>query len=101
MDTQLIGRCGAYCGSCEWKAKTNCPGCLAAKGRMFWGVCDVANCSIEKGFQHCGFCTEVPCASLQGYFDNPEHGDNGERLNNLKAWARGEFTYTALTKKKR
>jgi len=100
MDRQLIGMCGAYCGSCEWKAKVNCPGCLAAKGKMFWGDCSVAKCAIEKGFQHCGFCPDVPCATLQGYFDNPEHGDNGERLDNLKAWADGQLTYKELTKKK-
>ena len=100
MDMQLVGMCGAYCSTCEWKTKTNCPGCLAAKGKMFWGICDVAKCTIEKGFQHCGFCPDVPCATLQQYFDNPDHGDNGERLDNLKEWARGQLVYKELTKKK-
>jgi hypothetical protein len=100
MDMQLIGMCGAYCGACEWKTKTNCPGCLAAKGKMFWGICDVATCGIEKGLLHCGFCADVPCATLQQYFDNPEHGDNGERLDNLMAWAGGEFSYKELSRKK-
>jgi hypothetical protein len=30
--------------------------------------------------------------------DNPEHGDKGERLANLKAWARGEDSYVKLGK---
>lgn len=99
MDTQLIGMCGAYCGICEWKAITNCPGCQAAGGKMFWGECVVARCAIDKGFQHCGTCPEVPCGTLQQYFDNPEHGDNGERLENLKAWAETRLVYKELTKK--
>jgi hypothetical protein len=66
---------------------------------MFWGTCEVARCSIERGFVHCGMCPEVPCATLQGAFDNPEHGDNGERLENLKAWAEGQRSYKLLTKK--
>jgi hypothetical protein len=49
---------------------------------MFWGVCNVANCAIARGHPHCGLCPEVPCATLQGFFDDPEHGDNGERLAN-------------------
>ncbi len=100
MDTQLIGMCGAYCGACEWKTKTNCPGCQASRSKMFWGVCDVAKCTLEKGLQHCGTCSEVPCVTLQQYFDNPEHGDNGERLDNLKAWAQGQLVFKKLSKKK-
>ena len=96
MDEKLIGMCGAYCGSCEWKEKTNCPGCQACKGEMFWGTCSVAKCSIEKGYFHCGFCSDLPCTELQQAFDNPEHGDNGERLANLKNWAKGDETIIKL-----
>jgi hypothetical protein len=100
MDREMIAMCGAYCGVCEWKPKTNCSGCLASAGKMFWGTCDVATCAVGKGLEHCGLCSEVPCATLRGYFDDPEHGDNGERLANLQAWARGEQTYRELTPKK-
>lgn len=100
MDMHLTGMCGAYYGVCEWRAKTNCPGCLASRSKMFWGVCEVARCAIEKGYQHCGLCPDVPCATLQGFFDNPEHGDNGERLANLKAWADGQCIYVELTRKR-
>jgi hypothetical protein len=96
VDTQWIGMCGA----CEWKSKTNCPGCLAARSRVFWGTCEVAKCALEKDFPHCGFCPDLPCAALQHYFDNPDHGDNGERLDNLKAWAGGQLVYKQLTRKK-
>jgi hypothetical protein len=96
MDKNQIAMCGAYCGACEWKPKTNCPGCLAAKGKMFWGECTVAKCAIEKGITHCGLCSDLVCDTLQGFFDHPEHGDRGERLANLKAWARGEDTYIKM-----
>lgn len=100
MDKQMIAVCGAYCGECGWKEKTNCPGCQASQGKMFWGECKVAKCSFEKGFNHCGNCGSLPCGQLQGAFDDPEHGDNGERLANLKGWAAGKDTYLTLTKKK-
>ena len=96
MDRALMGRCGAYCGACEWKEKTNCLGCQMAEGNMFWGECQVARCSIEKGIDHCGLCPDLPCSTLQEAFDHPEHGDNGERLANLRAWARGEDSYAEL-----
>jgi hypothetical protein len=96
MDRRLIARCGAYCGDCEWKEKMNCVGCQMANGNMFWGECRVARCSIEKGIEHCGLCSSVPCDMLQEAFDHPEHGDNGERLANLTAWARGEDSYVRL-----
>jgi hypothetical protein len=97
MDRQLIATCGAYCGTCQWRPKTHCPGCQAAGGNTFWGECAVATCAIKKGLEHCGLCADVPCQTLQEYFDHPEHGDRGERLANLKAWARGEETYLELT----
>ncbi len=37
--------------------------------------------------------TDLSCEALQQAFDHPEHGDNGERLANLRAWAKGEDTY--------
>jgi hypothetical protein len=96
MDREQIGMCGAYCGACEWKEKTNCPGCRARKGEMFWGRCAVATCCLGQGFAHCGLCPDLPCEVVQKFFDDPEHGDSGERLANLKAWARGEDTFIAI-----
>jgi len=96
MDKQLIGSCGAYCGVCEWKPKTNCPGCRTARGDIFWGECTVAKCCVDKGFTHCGECPDLPCTDLQAAFDNPEHGDHGERLINLQAWAKDGEIYLKL-----
>lgn len=96
MDIQLAGMCGAYCGACEWKERTGCPGCLASEGNMFWGQCRVAACAIAKGLSHCGHCPDLPCDLLSGYFSDPEHGDHGERLANLRAWAEGRHIYHKL-----
>jgi hypothetical protein len=96
VDREMIGMCGAYCGVCEWKPKMNCPGCHSAKGTMFYGQCNVALCAVEKGLHHCGLCPDMPCETLQQCFDHPEHGDRGERLANLKTWARGGETYLEL-----
>jgi len=63
---------------------------------MFYGECAVAKCAISRDIEHCGLCGEVPCEILQAAFDNPEHGDDGQRLSNLQAWARGEDTYTKV-----
>jgi hypothetical protein len=98
MDTKMIAMCGAYCGDCEWREKTNCSGCKGSQSKMFWGECSVAKCSIENGFNHCGHCGKLPCDKLQEAFNNPEHGDNGERLTNLKKWKSGEENYVKLTK---
>lgn len=96
MDKRMIGMCGTYCGVCEWKEKTNCPGCNACHGNPFWGECSIAKCSISKGYSHCGYCSKVPCEKLIEAYSNEEHGDNGERLINLKNWANGKDTYLKL-----
>lgn len=90
MKSEMMAYCGTYCETCEWKEKMNCKGCKAHAGEVFWGSCAIAACAIEKGFNHCGECTELPCEKLVGAFTDPEHGDNGERLTNLKIWASGK-----------
>ena len=96
MNRDFMGRCGTYCGACTWRERTHCPGCQICQGSMFWGECAVAKCSIGKGIEHCGLCSDLPCDMLQAASDHPEHGDNGERLANLQAWARGEDSYIEL-----
>ena len=96
MDKTQIGMCGAYCGGCDWKVKTGCLCCQHHKGDMFYGTCEVAVCCSSKNLLHCGLCPKVPCDILQLAFDHPEHGDNGERLANLKAWAKGDETVIEL-----
>lgn len=81
--------CGTDCGLCEWKDKLNCKGCQDSQSHMFWGQCDKAKCCIEKEYAHCGFCSDMPCQKLLDLFADPEHGDNGTRLTNLRNWTKG------------
>ncbi|HYE83070.1 MAG TPA: DUF3795 domain-containing protein [Clostridia bacterium] len=92
----MIGRCGTYCGVCEWKDRMKCPGCQECQGRPFWGECFVAKCSIGKGIYHCGHCIKVPCEELKAAYNTPGHEDHGERLTNLKNWANGIEEYLEL-----
>ena len=64
-----------------------------------WGECDKAKCCMEKGFEHCGQCAEMPCAKLKLLFGNPEHGDGGARLRNLQNRNNGNFIYEKLGNK--
>lgn len=96
MDENMIGRCGTYCGDCEWVTSTGCKGCQANAGVQFWGVCKIAVCSIEKGHHHCGTCKELPCTQLIEAFNTPGHEDHGERLDNLKNWGNGVETFIRI-----
>ncbi len=96
MDKSLIAYCGTYCGVCEWKCKIGCKGCKANAGNMFWGECDKAKCCIEKKFEHCGECGNMPCQMLKELFDDTEHGDSGARLRNLQNWKCGNYIFEKL-----
>lgn len=96
MDMSQISMCGDYCAECNWKDKMGCSGCQIAEGTMFYGTCQVAKCCSSKGLAHCGMCPDIPCDVLQQAFDHPEHGDRGERLANLRAWAKGEETFIKI-----
>ncbi len=96
MDKNMIAYCGAYCEVCEWKDKIGCKGCKASQGNMFWGECDKAKCCIAKELEHCGDCAKLPCQKLTDLFNDPEHGDGGARLRNLKNWKEKNYSYEKL-----
>jgi len=96
MDKAMMGMCGTYCGVCEWKEQTGCAGCQACQGDMFYGKCAMAKCCIEKGYEHCGYCPDLPCQKLSDLFNDTEHGDNGARLHNLENWANGLYEFKKL-----
>ncbi|MFZ5354501.1 MAG: DUF3795 domain-containing protein [Bacillota bacterium] len=82
----LAGRCGIYCGECEYKEQFNCPGCIEAEGKMFWGDCEVSSCCTQKKHEHCGGCESFACDTLKRFAYHPEQGDNGRRIERLKEW---------------
>lgn len=55
---------------------------------MFWGECPLAKCCIEKKYEHCGKCKDFACHLLIEMSYDKEHGDNGQRIENLKKWIR-------------
>ena len=84
--------CGLRCEGCSYKEPCHCGGCKATLGQPFHGACPVAQCCIEKKLPHCGVCKEFPCALLQQYSNDPEHGDTppGARIEQCRRWAEEE-----------
>ena len=82
--------CGLLCNGCNYRESHGCKGCLALKGRPFWGECDVAACCRSKGYAHCGECADMPCDILKGMScGDDEECDKppGARISVCKAWA--------------
>lgn len=86
MSDGFESRCGLYCSKCGYREKVNCPGCVKAEGKMFWGQCELAKCCMEKELRHCGQCQNVPCDKLREFSYDKEQGDNGQRIKNLEKW---------------
>jgi hypothetical protein len=86
----IDSRCGLYCTGCEYKDTNGCSGCIETNGHPFHGECPVAICCQDKGFVHCGECSEIPCELLNQYSLDPVHGDKpaGKRIEQCKEWAR-------------
>ena len=109
-------RCGLLCKWCTYREPYGCGGCIETNGNPFHGECPVAKCCQDKGFTHCGECSDLPgkcsdpdckridangffecggcdntsCDKLYPYsYKDPDHGDNppGARIEVCKAWA--------------
>jgi hypothetical protein len=77
-------KCGIECNKCEYREKFDCKGCIASKGKMFWGECKISKCCTDKDLVHCGNCDEFVCKDLYAFAYDEEQGDNGLRIENLK-----------------
>ncbi len=82
--SEQLSLCGIDCGICGYREQFNCQGCQAAKGKMPWGECQVATCCLEKQHEHCGHCSDFVCQQLHDFSYDKEHGDNGQRIENLR-----------------
>ena len=83
-------RCGLLCDGCVFKESHGCTGCMALAGKPFWGECPVAKCCQDKGFGHCGECSDIPCDMLKEFScGDGEHCDKpaGARIAVCIAWA--------------
>lgn len=80
----VLSRCGIDCSKCEYREKMNCPTCHLANGKVFWGECELAKCSIDKGLSNCSECDNFPCELLRKFAYDKEQGDDGKRIENLQ-----------------
>ena len=67
IDTNLIAKCGLYCGACKAYLKGKCPGC-ASKTNANW--CGVRKCCIENSYQSCADCKKMEledCKDLNNF----------------------------------
>ena len=82
----IESRCGLLCSACDYREKMNCPGCVAM-AKPFWGdACAVKSCCESRQHDHCGQCGEFPCETLKEFSHAKEHGDNGKRIEQCRAW---------------
>lgn len=73
--------CGIVCGECRHFGE-NCIGCNNVYGQPFWlefvnaEICPVYDCCVnEKGYDHCGQCSEFMCGKFTRYRD-PDIADD-------------------------
>lgn len=52
-DSELIAKCGLYCGACGSYLKGKCPGC-SNNIKATW--CKIRACCIENNFKSCADC---------------------------------------------
>ena len=67
-NTDLIARCGLYCGACSRYLTEKCPGCVE-NAKASW--CGVRNCCMENGYANCAMCglysTHIECGKLNNF----------------------------------
>jgi len=54
-DTNLVARCGLFCGACKRYLKGGCPGCTDNE-KASW--CKVRTCCLEHEYASCADCKE-------------------------------------------
>jgi hypothetical protein len=80
-------RCGIICdtAACKEQFGFDCAGCVNIESAP-WGECEVKICCEGKKLEHCGECADFPCETLKEYANDPEHGDNGARIEQCREW---------------
>ena len=81
----IESRCGILCSQCGFRESMGCKGCVNIT-EPFHGRCPVKSCCEEKAHTHCGQCADFSCKQLTVYAYDPEHGDNGLRLERCREW---------------
>ncbi len=92
MTNDLLSPCGVDCAECD-KYPSECGGCRAERGVVWWleysgeNVCpQYACCVIEKGYESCAACPDLPCAHFSNADPTKSDAENAEiLLRQLKA----------------
>jgi len=85
-------RCGLLCNGCNAFLRCECSGCIALNGKASWrdGDCAESRCCINKGYAHCGECSDFPCDGIVGMScgdDDECDKPPGARIAVCRAWA--------------
>lgn len=65
----MLSACGLLCNECEAFGES-CGGCIEVAGRPSWAkdagieVCELFECTANRGFGTCGECDAVPCKRM-------------------------------------
>ena len=68
---EFIGSCGVDCSVCPDLRSEKCPGCR----QTVWtedDVCPPVACCAQRGIPFCGACTEFPCGSMAGFYEESD-----------------------------
>lgn len=81
---KIISCCGVVCSDCE-HYPSDCKGCPAIKGKVFWleytggSICEIYDCCINhKKLEHCGKCAKLPCEHYNGNDPTKSEAENAE-----------------------
>ena len=83
-------RCGIVCDTqkCKEAWGLDCAGCVNIDKPPWGDSCPVKSCCESRGHEHCGQCSEFPCALLNEFAYDKEHGDNGLRIEQCRQWVK-------------
>ncbi len=69
VTSELVARCGLYCGACKKYQKGSCPGCQGNE-KATW--CKVRTCCLEHDYSSCAMCDDFPdpqrCKKFNNFF---------------------------------
>ncbi|MCJ7470028.1 DUF3795 domain-containing protein [Candidatus Bathyarchaeota archaeon] len=62
--SNVIGKCGVFCGTCRLHVLTKCEGCLNHFAKSI--KCSFYACVESKRLASCGECRQFPCLEHYG-----------------------------------
>jgi len=90
----MVSVCGCDCASCAHYKSSQCAGCSAVEGRVWWtqyvstDICPIYRCVVaDKQLKHCGLCPEMPCSIWQELKD-PSYSDEQHQVSIQERYAR-------------